>query len=163
MKTIVTLALICVAALLVSQLRNLGRKGKTEHESTYKKKSSLLSEAESRFFETLLMAADGYAVCPKVRVSDVIESSTGSLADFRKISQKHFDWVLCNPVTMEPLAAVELDDSSHLSGNSITRDRTKNEAAESALLPLVRFKCKSTYSIEEVRRSLKRTLNGHLG
>ena len=56
-----------------------------------------------------------------------------------KINRSHIDFVLCDPQTMRPLAAVELDDKSHDSEKARQRDETKDKACQAAGLKLIRF------------------------
>jgi len=115
---------------------------------------SILTEAEKKFHRTLVTAVPEALICPKMRVADVINASAKYGGDFNSISQKHFDWVLCHPVSFEPLIAIELDDSSHSWQSTQHRDAVKNEVAQEAGIPLMRFNWKPTYDTEDVRNKI---------
>lgn len=89
----------------------------------------------------------------KVRVADVI---TCSDADWRRgfggaISQKHLDFVLCEPRTTRIILAVELDDRSHEAPHRQRRDRFLNDTLQAAGIRLLRVKARAQYSAEIIR------------
>jgi hypothetical protein len=69
----------------------------------YVTRKSVLTKAEIAFHKVLLEAVPEAPVFPKVRVADVMDAAERFSGDFLRISQKHFDWVLCHPVSFEPL------------------------------------------------------------
>ncbi|QDV90760.1 hypothetical protein RAS2_18430 [Phycisphaerae bacterium RAS2] len=90
----------------------------------------------------------------KVRVADVL---TCSDADWRRgfggaISQKHLDFVLCEPRTTRIILAVELDDRSHEAPHRQRRDRFLNESLQAAGIRLLRIKARARYSADIIRR-----------
>lgn len=126
----------------------------------FHKAASLLSPAERHFFYVLQKAVPEVSFFPKVRVADVIKTPNRFSGDFLRISQKHFDWILCHPSTFEPLIAIELDDTSHLSNrHQIKNDATKHEVAKTAGLTLLRFKCRSEYNPAEIREQITSAVN----
>jgi very-short-patch-repair endonuclease len=123
-------------------------------------KNSLLTPAEKDFHRVLMRAVPEAPIFPKVRVADVIDAAERYSGDFLRISQKHFDWVLCDPNSYEPLAIIELDDSSHhWSQKQRKNDETKNEAAQEANIPLLRFKCCRSYNEENIRTRIAEIIN----
>jgi len=78
-------------------------------------RDDFLSPAERSFFGVLRQAAgDRLVVFAKVRVGDVLMvPNTGSQGDRNRIAQKHFDFLVCLPDSLQPAAAIELDDRSH--------------------------------------------------
>lgn len=145
------LVLAALSVLLFKQLRRLTRTAAPAAGKRYKRREHLLSQAERQFHEVLKRAVPELLVFPKVRVADAIDAENRFSGDFLSISQKHFDWLLCHPVSFEPLLAVELDDSSHTSTHQQKRDRAKDAAATEAGLPLLRFPWQSTYEPQTVR------------
>ena len=76
-----------------------------------------------------------------VRVADVIKpkktlDNKQKHILFRKTSQKHFDFVLCDPISLEPLCVIELNDKSHQRKDRKERDKFLATACHSANLPL---------------------------
>lgn len=135
----------------------------------YQLKEALLSPAERRFFAALQQASrDQFLVFSKVRMSDVIRTKKGMDAEERsgawnKINQKHFDFVLCDPVSTRLAAVVELDDRSHRTNErAMKSDSFKNEVLQQVGLPLIRFEARANYSADEVRKQLMDALNEHV-
>ncbi len=122
----------------------------------YTRAESLITEGEREFYKVLKRAVPEAEIHAKVRVSDVIRS-TG--IRFAKISTQHFDWVVCDPTGCEPLLAVELDDASHLRWQNRVNDRKKNEAAEIAGFPILRFKWAKSYDEDMVRNRIAHVVN----
>jgi hypothetical protein len=126
----------------------------------YSLRPALLSPAEIELDTILRRAVPELTVCPKVRVADVISAKRHANGDFLRISQKHFDWVLCEPKSFLPLVALELDDSSH-SRNQRTKnsDDTKNRAAASAGLKLLRIRWSTSYDENRIREDIAALIN----
>lgn len=120
---------------------------------------SLITEGEQTFYSVLRRALPEAAIHPKVRVSDVIKHTTGNLSDFRRISQFHFDWVICHPTSCEPLLAIELDDSSHRRANNKRNDDTKNQVAEEADFTVLRFPWARSYNEDAIRERIGTVIN----
>lgn len=117
----------------------------------FRRAGALLTPAELDFYRVLTHQLGGrLTVCPKVRVGDLLKAissdrSAGTSARNR-INRSHVDFVLCDPQTMWPVAAVELDDSSHNAARQRERDAHQNAAFAAAGLPLVRLPVKRGYS-----------------
>jgi len=128
----------------------------------YRRQESLFTPAEQKFLAALEAALDGkYRAFGKVRVADVIEPSakkqtSGWHIAFNRIQAKHFDFVVCNPVDLRILAAIELDDSSHARKSRIDRDDLLNKACKSAELPLIRFPAKANYDAAAICTRIKK-------
>jgi hypothetical protein len=106
---------------------------------------SLLTPAEQRFYEALDAAIDGrLAILSKVRIADLfnVTSRKGAARKrvFRSIASKHVDFVLAEPSDLHPVAAIELDDSSHERSDRRLRDRMLDELFDRAGFPLIRFR-----------------------
>lgn len=127
---------------------------------SYQKNNALLSKAERSFYGVLTKATENKAIVfTKIRVADILkphQNLTGGRwqSAFNRISSKHFDFVLCDPQTLEILAAVELDDSSHNSKKRAQRDELLNSACQSANLDLHHFKAKESYVIRKISDQL---------
>ncbi|MGJ0848619.1 DUF2726 domain-containing protein [Tissierella praeacuta] len=124
----------------------------------YEKKKYLLSVAEKNFYDILTLAIKdtAYYICPKVRLADIIVvgKTDKRQSYFNKIQSKHIDFLLCDKNSLVPLLAIELDDSSHLKDDRISRDDFVNKALESAKLDLIRFKVQQAYTVTEIKDKL---------
>jgi hypothetical protein len=112
---------------------------------------TLLTAAEQKFYEALDAAIDGrLLILSKVRIADLLTvSSTSSSARhrvFRSIACKHVDFVLAEAENLRPIAAVELDDSSHQRADRRRRDQLLDDLFEKAEFPLLRFRAAASYS-----------------
>jgi len=138
------------------------RLGPSQFLSPYQQKEALLTPAEQRFYETLAGATgERRTICPKVRLADLVEVRRGTpsrTAYFRRISQKHVDFVICEGPSLVPVAVVELDDASHNSTRARKADAVKNAALEAAGLPLVRIRAARQYDTATVRATLSKSL-----
>ena len=117
---------------------------------------ALLSPAEKRFYRVLLeVSAPRAIVITKVRIADLISVRARRRLywkAFHKIAQKHVDFVVLDPQSLEPLCAIELDDSSHDRADRRRRDRFVDGALAGAGLPLHRFPVRRQYDRSEVAR-----------
>jgi very-short-patch-repair endonuclease len=125
---------------------------------------SLVTAAEQRFYEALDEAVDGrLMILSKVRVADLLsvtsENRSARYRIFRSIASKHVDFVLVEARDLRPLAAIELDDSTHRRRDRRKRDELLDDLFAKAKLPLLRFKTASTYN----RRSIEARFEEALG
>lgn len=154
---IVVVIVVAIAAFVFLRLQE----PKPSNAAPYKLRKQFLSAAERSFYGVLEQAvADKFKVNTKVRVADILQPNvagdrSASQRAFNRISAKHFDYVLCEPSTMQVKAVVELNDSSHKSKNRAERDEFLAEACASAGLRLVSFEAKSQYSINAVKTELE--------
>jgi very-short-patch-repair endonuclease len=77
-----------------------------------------------------------------------------------KILAKHVDFVLCDPESLAPLLAIELDDASHDRPERKERDEFVDHAFESAGLPLLRIRNGSSYDPAALRQLIDDSLGG---
>lgn len=128
-------------------------------EVSYKSKKHLFTKAEFSFLSSLRIAADnlGFSVNGKTRVVDLI-SVYGPrklrIVAFNKISSRHVDFVLLKD-SNEVIAAIELDDKSHLKKSARQGDDLKNIAFAEAEIPLIRFTVKSSYRATEIESVIR--------
>ncbi|MGN6367020.1 MAG: DUF2726 domain-containing protein [Phycisphaerae bacterium] len=138
---------------LFSFLRLLGVGVAQVEAYPYARRDDFLSGAELSFYRVLKLACgERVVVCPKVNVGDVLFVRGGETGAWNRIRSKHFDFVLCEPAGMRPVAAVELDDGSHGRMDRVERDRFLEKACGAAGLRLIRVKAQRGYSVEEIRR-----------
>lgn len=130
-----------------------------ERAPSYRVVSSLLTDTETRFLHVMEQAlGPEYRICAKVRVADVLlptaKDRSAWRSDFNRITQKHFDFVVCSVETWDILFAVELDDASHSRRDRIRRDVFLNTACNSAGFALHRVPVQRSYSADTLRAKL---------
>jgi hypothetical protein len=130
----------------------------------YHKSNSLMTFQERKFYRTVLLKELGshYVIFSKVRLGDLIwiaNEPTDRKLYNNQIQCKHIDFVLCNKSTLEPVLALELDDSSHDKYDRRESDQIKNHVCAEANLPLLRVKVVYTYDsamiAEEIRSRIQ--------
>ena len=138
---IVAAAIIGVL-LLFRLLRRLGMAGERVPPSPYRRRASLFSRDERRFYDALRQAAgDRYLIFAQMRLIDLVEVPRGQAGSpfwFGKVRHKHVDFVLCDRETGGPVLAIELDGASHQSAVQRQRDAEKDAVLAQAGLPLLR-------------------------
>ncbi|NOS99449.1 MAG: DUF2726 domain-containing protein [Phycisphaerales bacterium] len=123
----------------------------------YRRRLALLSRGEAAFFGPLKAAVGSkYLVMCKVRLADVVSCrfSTDDPGPFSAISQKHLDFVLCDPRTTRIVLAVELDDRSHEADDRRRRDRFVDYVLRMAGVRIMRVRARARYRVDEIRRRL---------
>ncbi len=121
---------------------------------------SILTPAELKFYRALKEVSEDLVIFAKVRVADILnvdskKAKGNYLKYFNRIAKKHVDFLLCEPETLRPIMAIELDDRSHEREDRIKRDRFLDRAFEMAGLPLVRVKVSSKYEGRELKRLIE--------
>lgn len=115
--------------------------------SKYERAKSLLTPTEAHFYQTLRSTVGPMAVIQcKVRLADLLLAPRHDITAFRRVSQKHVDFVLCEQLTLRPLVAVELDDRSHDRPDRQRRDQFVDSAYQSAGLPIVHIPVEKEYN-----------------
>lgn len=115
---------------------------------TYALRDDFLSRAEQSFFHVLRDAvATEYLIFPKVGLADLVypPRQEGQFGAWQRINRKHVDFVLCDPLTLRPRAALELDDRSHRRPDRLERDAFVEQVFADASLPLIRIPAQRTY------------------
>jgi len=128
-------------------------------EFPYHLRDNFLSPAELNFLRVLRDVVGEQAVlCSKVGLGDLFWVKHRDPSRFRiytnKIDRKHVDFVLCDPATMQPLVALELDDKSHKRPDRQERDAFVDQVFEVAGLPLLHIPARRGYRSEEITASL---------
>jgi hypothetical protein len=121
---------------------------------------SLLTPAEQLFYRSLDIAVAGrLQVLCKVRLADLLQVASSDSKErqrlFRKIAAKHLDFLLAEPGTLEPILAIELDDSSHDRSDRRQRDQFLDELFGIVEFPLLRVKAAATYSPRQILRAIE--------
>lgn len=111
---IVVIVVVLLGALIVAA------KSRTPpaKNSVFQQHDSLFTAAERSFLGVLDHAVgEKYRIFGKVRVADVIRPAKGlpkqqAAVLFNQIRAKHFDFVLCDPKTLDIKFVIELNDAS---------------------------------------------------
>jgi NAD-dependent SIR2 family protein deacetylase len=126
----------------------------------YKLRDDFLSPAEYSFYMVLQQSVSDWAlICPKVNLRDLFYAKVSDAREHRiftnKIDRKHVDFVLCDPKTMKPLVAVELDDKTHNQKKRQKRDQFVDGVFQAAEIPLARITARRTYNTNELNITLR--------
>lgn len=125
----------------------------------------LFTKAELNFYRYLVKAVGGRAVVfGKVRIADVIQPKQSIKGNKRtevlaKIAQKHFDFVIVHPETMEVMAAIELNDASHRQKDRAERDKLVRDAMNSSNIPLIEVPAGKSYDLKNLFKLLAPVLD----
>lgn len=121
----------------------------------YRRKKFLMSNAERKFFESLVVAVGrDYVVFPQVNLDKFLshkvvgQSFRGALST---IQRKSVDFLVCSHTYYVPLVAIELDDSTHSQPDRAERDKLVNEICRQAGMPLLRVRWSKDYSPSHLR------------
>ncbi|WP_305372856.1 DUF2726 domain-containing protein [Photobacterium leiognathi] len=135
------ITVIAVTSLILLCSLLFFRKGK------YQAISELNSRAEQNFFIQLSRQLNNnYILNSKVRLADIVKTSSRNKSHFYKVSSKHVDFVITEKHTSKIICCIELDDKSHNLLSSKKRDMEKNSALSSANVKLFRIKATRNYS-----------------
>jgi hypothetical protein len=151
------IAAIVIAIIAIFIIASKG-KGKSRRIILFRKRDALFTPAERSFLGVLDQASVGrYRVFGKVRIADVITPAKGLdkstwARTFNRIKAKHFDFVLCDPQTLEVKAVIELNDKSHSNSRRIERDELVGRACADAGLALRMLKARRSYSVEAIKQ-----------
>jgi len=152
------LAIVVVAVLLAffKQKRRGTQERSAQEEFNYQTVKELITPAETAFLSTLDEAVQSRArVFCMVRVADILKPSKSldksqRQTHLNKTTQKHFDFVLCDLQTLQPLCVIELNDKSHKRKDRRERDAFLAVACKSANLPLYFITASNRYEVAEI-------------
>jgi hypothetical protein len=128
----------------------------------YRLRDDFLSAAEASFFRVLqTLVQDRQLVFPKVSLSELffVSQPEQNQVYFNKINRKVVDFVLCDPKTLKPSLAIELDDSSHQRPDRIARDEFVNQVFKAAGLPIAHIPVRESYQTQEIAQILRNALS----
>lgn len=137
--------------------------GENKKEYVYRAKESFMTSAEREFFGVLKsVVREKYQIFAQVHLSTILDhkvNDTNRWGAFRHIDEKSVDFVLCDPVSLKPLLAIELDDKSHDEKPRQLRDEEVERIFEEAGLPLLRFENHGQFDQTEITRRIEEILN----
>jgi len=124
----------------------------------YRVRDDFLSPTEMSFYRVLQLAVGTHAsIFAKVGLSDVfyVARPQENQSYRNRIAQKHVDFVMCDPQTLKPLFAVELDDTSHQRTDRQERDAFVDQVFQAANLPLVHMTAQREYRVHDLRTKIE--------
>jgi len=127
----------------------------------YRLRDDFLSPTELSFYKVLsTILGDRFVVLAKVRLADIffVVRAKENFTHFNRISQRHVDFLVCEPARMRPLLGIELDDASHQTPARQRRDEFVERVFRTARLPLLRFPAQRAYNTQEIAARLARVL-----
>lgn len=119
----------------------------------YRVRDDFLSRAEASFYHVLKsMMGERLLIFPKVSLAEIffVAQSQDYQTYQNKIDRKRVDFLLCDPKTLKPVLAIELDDSSHQRPNRQERDAFVEKVFADARLPLARVPVRPAYNTQEL-------------
>ena len=147
---------IAIAVAIATAVKKKGAENvddeKTEKKPDYEgyeRKKYLFTPAEFAFYKVLNQAVGSqYSIQVKVRIADLIDvrrPCSSYLGKLNAITRKHIDFILCDPKTMCPLLAIELDDRSHEAADRQKRDVFVNGLLVAVAMPFLRVPVARAY------------------
>lgn len=115
--------------------------------------SKLMSIPEQQLYWKLKKALPDYLIAFQVQTSRVLKVKKGFNFQswHNRINRLSYDFVICNKQSY-PIAVIELDDSSHDSGDDRQdTDQKKNKATNDAGLKIYRWRVNQTPSHDEIK------------
>jgi hypothetical protein len=142
-------AFATMVVLVIGGLRGVGRAGY--------QRGRFLTANEKSFLMTLDTAlGQNYRAFAQVRLAELANPTLGANPAARRqalngVMAKSVDFVICDILTLDPVAAIEVDDRSHLLPERRQRDAFVNAVFLEIGLPLMRVKARRAYSVDELR------------
>ncbi|HAU39284.1 MAG TPA: hypothetical protein DCX07_16425 [Phycisphaerales bacterium] len=128
----------------------------------FRRNKYFLSTAEQSFYGVLKHAVAGQQdIFAKVRLLDLLwlPPQAKNKQRYRNLVQsKHVDFVLCDPKSLQPLLAIELDDSSHGRDDRGKRDELVDKVLADAALPILHVPAKSAYDPRQLTAGIQQAL-----
>ncbi|MGF1720845.1 DUF2726 domain-containing protein [Vibrio kyushuensis] len=128
-------------------------------DSAYKRKGPLLNSQETAVYNALTSAVGEHGVVmAKVNLSNVLSpvatDKKGWFVANNRISKSYFDFVICDPRSLEVRVAIELDNGRELDKGKIDRQKLLMHVCKSANIPLIGTSIKHSYQVGRLRRLL---------
>jgi len=119
----------------------------------YRVRDDFLSPAEASFYHVLKsMLGERLLICPKVSLAELFFVAQGDSHQTyqNKIDRKRVDFLLCQPQTLKPILAIELDNAIHRRGDRQERDAFVEQVFAAAGLSLARVPARAAYDTREL-------------
>lgn len=132
-------------------------------ELPYRLRDDFLSPAEHSFYMVIKQMMGNYLViCPKVSLADIffVIQPNKNFGAINQINRKHIDFLICDPKTLIPRFAIELDDSTHKRSDREERDEFVDWVFDTAGLSLIHIPVRNAYDTTELGVLFKKALQG---
>ncbi|WGW01750.1 DUF2726 domain-containing protein [Vibrio sp. YMD68] len=128
-------------------------------DSAYKRKGAILSVQESAIYNALVAAVGDHGiVLAKVNLSNVLTPVATDKKNWfvanNRIAKSYFDFVICDPRSLEVRVAIELDNGRELDKGKVDRQKLLMHVCKSASIPLIGTSIKHSYQVGRLRRLL---------
>jgi hypothetical protein len=116
------------------------------------RRGRFLTPNEKHFLMVLDEAVgEGYRVSAQVRLAELVDvdlsaTSAKRRAAMNKVFGKSIDFLVCDAATLEPVAAIELDDRTHALPHRRERDTFVDAVFSEIGIPLLRARARRAYS-----------------
>ncbi len=87
-------------------------------------------------------------------------TNPGRATWWNKLSRRSVDFLICDPDTLRPLVAIELDEPSHAKPKRQQRDMEVEQAFRAAGLPLLRVLAGRSYNTREIADCIAPYIDG---
>lgn len=150
--TLVLAAFVCFALVFYIKQRQFRHPALS---MPYQLRRPVLKTEERELWAMLQQAvADDYLILCKIRVADVVDVTaipqrTPWYQATNRISAGCFDFLLCDPQTLDPVCAIEMEPADD--GNAFL-----DQLCSTIGLPLVRLPAEKARSYSEVRSAIQR-------
>jgi hypothetical protein len=128
----------------------------------YEKRGSLLSPVGQQFYHSLAAAVgDRFAICPRLRAADVLQvrSDAAAAGPWQgRIDSGSIDFVLCDPRSLAPRAAIVLEEAAPSPGAGSESESFLDRALAAAGVPLVRVTIAKVYDAKKLSEAIDAAL-----
>ncbi|MEZ9231473.1 DUF2726 domain-containing protein [Vibrio amylolyticus] len=157
MENIFIVVVILVLFFVFAQKRLI--KDESFKDSAYKRKGPLLNSQETAIYNALVSAVGEHGVVlAKVNLSSVLApvavDKKGWFVANNRIAKSYFDFVICDPRSLEVRVAIELDNGKELDKGKVDRQKLLMHVCNTANIPLIGTSIKHSYQVGRLRRLL---------
>lgn len=157
MENIFIIVVLLVVFFFFVQKRLI--KTETYKDCKYKRKGALLNSQETAFLNALKTAVGEHGVVlAKVNMANVIAPVATNKKQWfvanSKIAKSYFDFLICDPRSLEPRVAIELDNGKELDKGKMERQKLLMHVCKSSNVPLIGASIKHSYQVGRLRRLL---------
>lgn len=139
---LIVAVVIIIVSVVVQERDKWSKKQPQLAKYTYRRKQFFMSKPEHEFFDVLVeVIGSDYNIFPQVHLSTILDHKVKgqNRGAFNHINSWSVDFVICDKAYINPLLAIELDDSSHGRQDRQTRDEEVERIFRDAGMPLLRF------------------------
>lgn len=166
MNTTIVIFLLVLAISVITFLPKK-RRGKSYYQPSLRPyiSKSPLTLTETTFYHRLVEALPDYVILAQVQLSSFLKVDLSQTQGknhytwFNPISQQSVDFLICEK-DFSIIAAVELDDKSHLDPEAIERDTKKSNNLDAANITLIRWHAEAMPEAETIKQTFLRYTSG---